>query len=52
MASIIRKFYSSNLPYFPKICVSQGCFCCDAFVEVVGEHLIQQRQSWSRAVRN
>ena len=38
-----------GLPDFPKACVLQGCCCTDAFIGVIGKHLIEQRQSRSRA---
>lgn len=44
--------YLHGVPDFPKVCVPQGCLCSDAFIWVVGKHLIEQRQSWSRAARD
>lgn len=44
--------YLHGVPDFPKVCVPQCCLCSDAFIRVVGEHLIEQRQSWSGAARD
>ena len=42
--------YLRSLPGFFKVGVPQGCFCGDAFIGVICEHLIEQRQSRGRAV--
>lgn len=39
-----------TLPDFPEVFVSQGSFCRDAFIRIVGKHLVEQWQSWGRAV--
>lgn len=55
MQILIKKLRGRDLhglPDFPKVCVAQGCLCGDAFIGVIGEHLIEKRQSWSRAARD
>lgn len=55
MQILIKKLQGRDLhglPDFPKVCVAQGCLCGDAFIRVIGEHLIEKRQSWSRAARD
>lgn len=40
---------SSGAPDFPEVGVPQGRVRGDALVRVVGQHLVEQREGWSRA---
>lgn len=40
---------SDGAPDFPEVGVPQGRVRGDALVRVVGQHLVEQREGWSRA---
>lgn len=41
---------SGGAPDFPEVGVPQGRVRGDALVRVVGQHLVEQREGWSRAL--